>query len=487
MSALNKYLLLLLFFISSFLSSSAQINPLKIEFNSKSFVEIHFLNVSEPIQLQFDYYPYLHLTRLQTPEYTVENDTIVIVPFTTHMPQKHLLKIADLNIPVFLPLADTIQIEVDLLKKVINYSGIYSHINTYYLSVNEHLQNNFYKLGQVYGNDTKPWLELYEQMDSIASSEKNLLLNTSIPLPDWFKKFENKRIEFRTAEYKLSGPSYRNFLNKKATYIPEKETYTFLEGLDLNSSYNRYLTEFYSFMNFYSSFKIFGKYYVVRDSALQLFNNKELANEKFKIFEGEVEADNLIVFEIDNTLDDISRNSIRKENRINYLISKYGEDNSFLRYLLEVDQEYGLQRLSKGDKAPYFYLDDSNGHFIGLDTYKGKLVLLNFFIKGCKPCFKEIPHEKRLLNKYKTRNFEVINICVTNSISDFHKAVEQFEMEGINVYTQGQWINKIKSDYNIVGYPQYCLIDANGIVVMNHAFKPSNPELEKLIKANLSN
>lgn len=462
-----------------------QENPLSIEFNSKAFIRINFENVLSSFQLQFDYYPHLHLTRLKTGEFEINKDTTILISLTTHMPQKHNFKVLDLKLPVFIVQNDTVQINIDLKHDEIRYSGANANINAYYLTVNEHYQNNFKKYAQLHGNELDPWEQIFEEMDSIAAVELDLLKSTKIPIPEWFKDLEKQRIIFHAADLKLSGPTYRNFLNKNSVEIPNANNFQFLNTLNLNSPYNKYLSEFYSFMNFYSSFKIFGKYYALRDSSIQLFYDGNFANKKFQIFEGIINDDNLLAFEIDNTLDDISRNSVRKEKRINYLTEKYDKEHKFIKYLLKTEDTYGQKKLSKGDRVPYFYLANGNNNNFSISDFKGKLVLLNFFIRGCKPCFKEVPYEKELLIKYKDRNFEILNICITNNEQDFHKAVEQYEMDGITLYTPGNWKDKIKSEYNIVGFPQYCLIDSQGYVIMNHAFKPSQPELEKLILQNL--
>lgn len=462
-------------------SKSYQENPLEIKFNSTSYVRLTLINVSQPFDLQLDYYPNLSREIIYTPTYPIDYDTTILVGLIAHMPQRHNFTIQNIQFPVFLTTDDTIEISLDLKNKMVGYSGKNKHINEYYYSIHEQLSSNLTEMIQLHGDPKRPWKEIYAKMDSIAEVKTDLLLKTKALIPEWFMGLELKRIKFSTAQAKLSGPNYRNFLSTDNRHIPDKKNYDFLEKLDLQSPYNGYLKEFYSFMNFYAAYKIYGANYVIHDSVTQLFNDRSLATSMFQVFENEVRGENLMAFEVDNTLRDISKNSVRKDGRLQYLRIKYGEANKFVKYLSTVEEEMPDLSLKKGDKAPGFYLDNGLEAYHSLEEQKGKVVLLNFYTRGCKPCFKEVPFEKKLLKKYEGKNFKIINICVTNSAEEFERAVKKFQMEGLNLFTQGNWKESLPKKYYLSGYPHYCLIDIDGMVIMNHAYRPSNPDLEKLI------
>ena len=40
---------------------------------------------------------------------------------------------------------------------------------------------------------------------------------------------------------------------------------------------------------------------------------------------------------------------------------------------------------------PSFTLKDTRGHDVSLDSYRGKVVVLNFWTKTCQPCMEEMP------------------------------------------------------------------------------------------------
>lgn len=60
-----------------------------------------------------------------------------------------------------------------------------------------------------------------------------------------------------------------------------------------------------------------------------------------------------------------------------------------------------MEKLRKGDKAPYFSLEDQNGKIVTLDDFKGKKILLYFYPKaltsGCTTQAKEVSSARKLL------------------------------------------------------------------------------------------
>ena len=62
--------------------------------------------------------------------------------------------------------------------------------------------------------------------------------------------------------------------------------------------------------------------------------------------------------------------------------------------------------------APNFRLTDLAGKPLELVSYRGKVVILDFWATWCPPCRAEIPHFKSLIATYKSKGFEMIGIAV---------------------------------------------------------------------------
>jgi peroxiredoxin len=65
-----------------------------------------------------------------------------------------------------------------------------------------------------------------------------------------------------------------------------------------------------------------------------------------------------------------------------------------------------------GQPAPAFSLKDMTGNIVSLESFKGKVVFLDFWAPWCIPCREELPELDRLYKKYWKDGFEVVGICL---------------------------------------------------------------------------
>jgi peroxiredoxin len=63
--------------------------------------------------------------------------------------------------------------------------------------------------------------------------------------------------------------------------------------------------------------------------------------------------------------------------------------------------------------APNFSLKDMNGATVTLDSFRDKVVLLNFWAKTCGPCLEEMPELAELTKILRARNHDVAVVTVT--------------------------------------------------------------------------
>lgn len=68
-----------------------------------------------------------------------------------------------------------------------------------------------------------------------------------------------------------------------------------------------------------------------------------------------------------------------------------------------------------GEAAPGFSLRDINGKEVSLDSYKGKVVLVNFWATWCGPCKLEMPHLDKMDRELEEKGFEVISISTDDA------------------------------------------------------------------------
>ena len=66
--------------------------------------------------------------------------------------------------------------------------------------------------------------------------------------------------------------------------------------------------------------------------------------------------------------------------------------------------------LAQARKAPDFVLKDLRGRNVRLSSYKGKIVLLNFWATWCPPCRAEMPELVTWQREYRARGLQVIGV-----------------------------------------------------------------------------
>ena len=78
----------------------------------------------------------------------------------------------------------------------------------------------------------------------------------------------------------------------------------------------------------------------------------------------------------------------------------------------------------QGAMAPDFHLVDLSGQALDLSSYRGKVVLLDFWATWCVPCREETPHLVDLQNKYGSQGLQIIAVSMDDGpepVRDFYK------------------------------------------------------------------
>lgn len=78
--------------------------------------------------------------------------------------------------------------------------------------------------------------------------------------------------------------------------------------------------------------------------------------------------------------------------------------------------------------APEFSLADLSGQKLDLATYRGKVVLLNFWATWCAPCRTETPRFVELQNRYRKQGLQIIGISLDDRTDPVRAFYEQFKM-----------------------------------------------------------
>jgi thiol-disulfide isomerase/thioredoxin len=132
--------------------------------------------------------------------------------------------------------------------------------------------------------------------------------------------------------------------------------------------------------------------------------------------------------------------------------------------------------------APDFALPQPDGPDLRLSSYRGKVVLLDFWATWCDPCREEIPHLVELQQRYGDRGLQIIGISMDDSIEPVRPFYQQFHMN----YPVVMGTAKTGELYGgVLGLPITFLIDRDGRIYSKHIGATDAAVFEREIKSLL--
>jgi len=131
-----------------------------------------------------------------------------------------------------------------------------------------------------------------------------------------------------------------------------------------------------------------------------------------------------------------------------------------------------------------FTLKDLNNKDVKLSSFKGKVILLDFWATWCGPCKVEIPWFIEFQNKYKQQGLEVIGVVTEDTLDKAKPFAAQWKMN----YTilQGNERDDVDEAFGpMYGLPVTVLISRDGKICGKHIGLSGKDIFEKEIKSLL--
>lgn len=362
----------------------------------------------------------------------------------------------------------------DAKRKIWIATGASQMMNTFYLDEAKQLQNPFIEQFNTFAKGELSISEHTQKQRDILTKRIEYLEKYDRDLPIWFREYQHEDLN-QWGLYFIGG-----FPSKfQKQLLPQ-------EGATFNSTVAK---EFPSptGMGLLSDQ---AKLSIIFHANLQLdrctplcFNGSENSIRGVEYLEFLVknyprkEAEFLITKELGSSID--YRDQTLVDSMFKLAEQTFPEGKLIALAKAKWERKQATDLLEIGANMPAFYLENESGDIIESPSFLGKPILLDFWSVGCKPCIAAFPKLEEMKNQLGDQ-LQIVHINLDKE-ENWRNFLQTNTLPSINLHAQGNWSSKLMKDYKFYAFPNYCLIDKEGKIVLNKAPHPGSKELEKLL------
>ncbi len=155
-----------------------------------------------------------------------------------------------------------------------------------------------------------------------------------------------------------------------------------------------------------------------------------------------------------------------ESNDVEDMVNKFTpeiEKSEYVVKLKELVQEQ--KKTAIGAVAPDFTMNDTEGKPVSLSSFKGKIVLVDFWASWCGPCRQENPNVVNLYKQYHSKGFEILGVSLDRAKEEWLKAIKDDNLTWTHVSDLQFWQNAAARLYGVNSIPQSFLLDKDGKII----------------------
>lgn len=124
-----------------------------------------------------------------------------------------------------------------------------------------------------------------------------------------------------------------------------------------------------------------------------------------------------------------------------------------------------LKAVQPGMTAPEFTLNDTAGKPVTLNSFRGKVLLVDFWASWCGPCRHENPNVVKAFNEFKDKGFDVLGVSLDDDKGKWIEAIKKDKLTWTHVSDLKGWQNEVSGLYGVMSIPSNFLINSDGKII----------------------
>jgi peroxiredoxin len=135
---------------------------------------------------------------------------------------------------------------------------------------------------------------------------------------------------------------------------------------------------------------------------------------------------------------------------------------TFFVFLFFISSQFCFSQLKKGQSAPSITLSNASDSSVSLSSFKGKVVLLDFWASWCGPCRQSNPALVKLYDEFKNQGFEIVAVSLDQNRKAWLQAIKQDGLTYTQLLDARGADSEVANTYGISEIPTSFLIDKQG-------------------------